>query len=119
MNGLKSMKQAMKHVTSIRTAFINFLNPSALADINRKLNIIMATQAEHLTALQSIRSALTEASTEIVNKIAELTAAQANSGNTTPEEDAITADLVNMAQALANIVPGSPAAPADGGAPTP
>lgn len=81
---------------------------SALADIQRKFEAIMATQTSHLAALMAVRSALTEASSELVAKLQELTEAQANAGNTTPEIDAITEDLTRMSTALAAIVPNVP-----------
>lgn len=79
-----------------------------LVFINQKLNKIMASQEEEASLLQGIKDRLVEASTEIIQKIADLTEAIKNAGNTTPEVDQATADLQSLAQGLADIVPNEP-----------
>jgi peptidoglycan hydrolase CwlO-like protein len=75
----------------------------------RKLNKIMATQAEQAAKLSAVADQLDKATAEILAAIQALKDAQANAGNTTPEEDAATARLSTAAQALDDINPDAPA----------
>ena len=65
----------------------------------------MADQAALAAALQNVGAKLTEASTEINAKLAELEAAILAAGNTTPDVDAALASVQGLATALADIVP--------------
>jgi len=66
---------------------------------------IMSTQVEVLAILTDVKTKLTEASVELIAKIDELTAALATAGQSTPEVDAILADVQGIATALADVVP--------------
>jgi chromosome segregation ATPase len=79
-----------------------------LKRIEQKLDTIMATQAEQTAKLTAIGDKLDKASAEILAAIQALKDAQANAGNTTPEEDAATARLETAAQSLDDIVPDAP-----------
>ena len=70
-----------------------------------KGNKIIMNQQELAIQLAGVRDLLSEASTELVAKIAELVAAVEASGQVTPEVEAIAADLTAQAQGLAGIVP--------------
>lgn len=61
----------------------------------------MASQAEEAAALNAISDQLAKALNELVTAIQ-------NAGNTTPEVDAATAKLQQLAQDLDNIVPDQP-----------
>lgn len=76
-----------------------------MAAISQLKELIMSDQATLAAALAGIASSLTEASTEINAKLAELQAAIAAAGNTTPEVDAALASVQTLAQGLADIVP--------------
>jgi hypothetical protein len=56
-------------------------------------------------ALTEVQTALTEAGTEIAEKIQSLEDQLANAGNLSPENAALLNDVRSRAQALANIVP--------------
>jgi len=71
----------------------------------------MATHAEMTAELTAIKDQVVKSRTEVLKKIADLEAAQANAGNTTPEEDAAMAALKQEVQATDDIVPDQPATP--------
>lgn len=68
----------------------------------------MATQAELAQQLSEITAQNEKAKAEIVGKIADLEAAIANGGNTTPEVDAALASLKASVQSTDDIVPDPP-----------
>lgn len=75
---------------------------SAISDLKET---IMADQAALAAALQGVTAKLTEASTEINAKLAELQAAIVAAGNTTPAVDAALAEVQALATSLADVVP--------------
>jgi predicted acetyltransferase len=66
----------------------------------QKVDIIMATQAEVQQILTDLGTQLDKAKGEIVQHVADLEAAIASQGNTTPEVDAALAALKTKVQAL-------------------
>lgn len=78
----------------------------AIAFVFYKLrSLLMASNAELQTALEEINAALTEAGTEIPAKLQELRDLIAASGpGTTPEIDAMIADLKTKALGLKDVV---------------
>lgn len=83
------------------TAIITLLG---VITINRKVNTIMATQAEHAAELVQVKADLVEAQAELLAKIQELSDAIANAGNTTPEVDAALAEVKALSTALKDVV---------------
>lgn len=79
------------------------------ADINRKLDSIMATEAQNLEILSDIKTKLDETATEFRTKLDEMAVLVANAGNTGPAFDEKMVELQGLAGALANIVPNAPA----------
>jgi len=96
--------------------------------INQKVDRIMATQAELAAALNSANSSLTDIGTEVdkigvetttlQKNVADLTAALAAGGATTPEVDAALAalqatagTLVSKVKAVDDLVPDAPVTP--------
>jgi hypothetical protein len=73
--------------------------------LNFKLNSIMATQAELAQQLRDINTQNEKSRVEILQKIADLEAALANAGNTTPEVDEAVAALKASVQTDDDIVP--------------
>lgn len=82
-----------------------------LIGITNNIRKIMATQAEQAAKLNAIADELDKAKTEIVSAIQALKDAQAAAGNTTADEDAATARLDAVAQALDAINPDATPAP--------
>lgn len=79
--------------------------------INLKLTRIlatMATSAEQAATENKLADQLNKALAEILSAIQALQAAQ-QAGSTTPDEDAATARLVTVAQALDDVIPDAPA----------
>jgi ABC-type transporter Mla subunit MlaD len=70
------------------------------AQLNRKLDTIMATQAQHAAELAELNAKFEKAHTEIVNGIAALVTAVEKAGNTTPEVQAEVDKLKSMAEKL-------------------
>jgi hypothetical protein len=68
-------------------------------------NRIMATLQQHAADLQTMKTQLTKAKAEIVQKVADLEAAIANAGNTTVEIDEAMAALKGDVQALDDLNP--------------
>lgn len=75
------------------------------SDLKPLLEAIMATQAELAAQLSGVRDKLSEAATEIVAKITELTDALAAAGSVSPEVQQLADDLTAQATGLADIVP--------------
>lgn len=69
----------------------------------------MASKEEQTAKLNAIGDRLDKATAEILAAIQALKDAQANAGNTTPEEDAATARLETAAQGLDDVNPDAPA----------
>ncbi len=83
-----------------------------LRQIRRNTEIIMATQDEEAALLQGIKTEFGQVLDEINAKIAELTAAVAAAGATSPAVDAATTDLkTSMDAALAQFAPPPPPTP--------
>jgi hypothetical protein len=78
---------------------------SVIAAITELKELIVMNQAQLEAALVQVKTDLTEASTELVAKIAALEAAVAAAGNSTPAVDAALADVSALAAGLAGIVP--------------
>ena len=78
---------------------------TVLAAINELKELIVMNQAQLEQALAEVKANLTEASTELVAKIAALEQAVIAAGNTTPAVDAALADVRTLAASLAAIVP--------------
>jgi len=73
-----------------------------------KFNQIMATQAELAQQLRDITAQNEKSRTEILGKIADLEAALAAAGNTSPEVDEAVAALKASVQTDDDIVPDAP-----------
>jgi uncharacterized membrane protein YfbV (UPF0208 family) len=86
------------------------IKQSTLNEINQKIDIIMATQAEAAAQLATITSQLVKANTEIQARIQALIDAAANV-DLTPELQAAVDGLKPAAQALDDIVPDQPTTP--------
>lgn len=82
---------------------------AALANINRKLDKLMATADESTKELGEIKDQLVKANTEIQAKIQALVDAANNAGNTDPAVQAAIDALKPAAQALDDVVPDAPA----------
>lgn len=87
-------------------------NRQILAAITELKDTITVNEAQTLEFLSGIQSNLTEATAEILAKIADLENAQSQAGSTTPAIDAALVNLKAMAQRLADIVPGTAPEPA-------
>lgn len=79
-----------------------------LRSVNRKLEAIMATNAELAQSLKDISAQLAKASAEIADKIGKLEAAIVAGGGTDAAVDAALADVKAAAQALDDVVPDAP-----------
>lgn len=91
-----------------------------LATLLRKVDEIMATQAEHLQGLKDITAQLNKISAEStanLEKLAALEQAIQDAGNTSPEIDAAMDDLRSGMQALDDKTPDLPPAGDGGGIP--
>lgn len=88
----------VRQLTQIRASLNQVLEDNCL--INQKLEEIMATQAELAQALTALGTQLDKAKAEIVQKVADLEAAIANAGSSTPEVDAALAALKGKVQEL-------------------
>lgn len=82
---------------------------AALAQINKKLDKLMATAEESAKQLSDIKDELIKANDEIQKKIQALVDAANNAGNTDPAVQAGIDALVPAAKALDDIVPDEPA----------
>lgn len=91
--------------SSISEAFRAWL----LAPLTRQLKEIKMDQQTEAAALVALKASMDASIARIVQKITDLTAAVANSGNTTADVDAAVAALQAEGDALAAIVPAAPA----------
>lgn len=82
-----------------------FANPLVLSAIKQLKELITMNQQETQVALQGVQAALTEAGTEIAEKLQKLQDDLAAAGNLTPENEALLTDIGTRARALADIVP--------------
>lgn len=85
--------------------FVNTSGVNPFDELNRKLEAIMASQAEQAAALRALSAQLTKARAEIIRAVDRLALALANAGATTPEVDAATADLQAVVQTLDDLNP--------------
>ena len=100
-------------------ANINITLPtSAMRQVTERLDNIMATQIELATSLATVTAQVTKIGDEtrtLLGKVADLTAALAAAGTTTPEVDAALAALQDQVGVVDALVPDAapPEVPAD------